>query len=382
MNDASKPSNELDKLIESNNEIQLPLSNEQWILTKEIVDQLKNDGLINQSDKYIESFIKQKEFERVKREFLAEWEIKEIIVAKEEWLISITTSTHGTYKYAINDLIKRGFIPTNDERGNAITLGHFNYWPHEKILDDIKKLDKVDNEDRDLEIEAKRQVRAAAYISFTKWLNRKTYGWFRKAIPNTQKNESTFFNRYDKCRTEALSLEQWYKFIDKLAEINKRDALIAKAIFQGAKRVSEVISVKLNQIDWEKNLIKFKQSKNGKTTKYIPVNYPQYFMQELREYIDTTAANRKNDLVFITRTGAGITRLRLNYSFAKASEKCRFTDPVSPHVLRTTWVTYAKQQGVQDTEIMKVTGHSSSRMVYSYDKTSAEDNYTKKLILI
>jgi integrase/recombinase XerD len=46
------------------------------------------------------------------------------------------------------------------------------------------------------------------------------------------------------------------------------------------------------------------------------------------------------------------------------------------------WVTLVKQQGVQDTEIMKVTGHTSSEMVYAYDKISAEDNQTKRIILI
>jgi hypothetical protein len=51
-------------------------------------------------------------------------------------------------------------------------------------------------------------------------------------------------------------------------------------------------------------------------------------------------------------------------------------------MLRATWVTLVKQQGVQDTEIMKVTGHTSSKMIYAYDKTSAEDNYTKKIVLI
>ena len=105
-------------------------------------------------------------------------------------------------------------------------------------------------------------------------------------------------------------------------------------------------------------------------------------MKELKEYIDKTAPQRKDSAyVFITNKGNVVTRLRLNYSFAKASEEIKIKK-VTPHVLRATWVTYAKQQGVQDTDILKVTGHSSSRMVYCYDKSSLEDNLTKKFMLV
>ena len=67
--------------------------------------------------------------------------------------------------------------------------------------------------------------------------------------------------------------------------------------------------------------------------------------------------------------------------FAKASQIAGLPK-VTPHVLRASWVTLAKKQGVPDSEVMKVTGHTSSKMIYAYDKTSSEENYSKKLVLI
>ena len=153
-------------------------------------------------------------------------------------------------------------------------------------------------------------------------------------------------------------------------------------MFQGAKRISEVLGVKLEQVDFENNIIRFRQSKTGGMLKEIPISYPKHFMDELQDYITATNEHRTNAYVFITRTGKPVTRVRLNYSFEQASNKARMQHKVTPHMLRATWVTFVKQQGVQDTEIMKVTGHTSSKMIYAYDKTSAEDNYTKKIVLI
>ena len=48
---------------------------------------------------------------------------------------------------------------------------------------------------------------------------------------------------------------------------------------------------------------------------------------------------------------------------------------VTPHVLRTSTVTYLKQQG----DIMKVTGQASAAMVCAYDK---ETNATERVQLL
>nr|WP_079979275.1 tyrosine-type recombinase/integrase [Candidatus Protochlamydia sp. R18] len=69
-------------------------------------------------------------------------------------------------------------------------------------------------------------------------------------------------------------------------------------------------------------------------------------------------------------------------TFAKAKEAAGIPFKLTPHVLRATTVTYLKQQGFQDSDIMRVTGHASSEMVYAYDKTTLPDNASKKINLI
>jgi len=69
-------------------------------------------------------------------------------------------------------------------------------------------------------------------------------------------------------------------------------------------------------------------------------------------------------------------------TFAKAGEYAGVGFKVSPHTLRASTVTFLKQQGFRGTDIMKITGHTSSEMVYAYDKTDRADNSSKSISLI
>lgn len=73
---------------------------------------------------------------------------------------------------------------------------------------------------------------------------------------------------------------------------------------------------------------------------------------------------------------------RIAYTFALAGKKAAIPFKVTPHVLRASTVTYLKQQGFQDSDIMKVTGHASAGMVCAYDKSSQESNASEKVQLV
>jgi len=319
-------------------------------------------------------FAAQQELKRSHSLFIQELEYTPIKVAIEDWLRNLHGETKRNYAYYITDMMRRGIIPEVDGSANDFSVGHFNHSPHEKVIDYIKTIKDWS--------EGTRQVRAACYISFTAYLSRISQGWFRKAEPSVLASNMTFFSVRDKCETKVLTLHNWHRFIDALYTINERDALIAKAMLQGAKRVSEVLSLKLSQIDFERRLISFRQSKTGGTIREIPITYPESFIEELRTYIESTKEARGDgDVVFVTCRGNKVYRTQLNTTFEKASVIANLPK-VTPHVLRATWVTLAKEQGVPDSEIMKVTGHTSSKMIYAYDKTSAIENYSKKMILI
>jgi integrase/recombinase XerD len=344
---------------------------------KALIKQLRHDGIfpktpLSEEDKKL--IANRLNYHRELRLRHEQFEHTPLSDAIKEWLNTLSPSTSRNYAYYIQDLRRRGFIPEKDNNNMVYTLGHFNRHPHNYLIDKIKQVEDW--------AEGTRQLHAACYISLTAFLNRATDGWFGRAQPSVLAANPTFFQTHDKCVTKALTLTECTRFIDALDKINKRDGLIARCMLQGAKRVSEAIELTLEQIDWDKNIIRFYQKKTGGMIKEIPITYPQHYMDTLKEYIASTTEQRKEArYVFVTRTGRMLTRIRLNHSFARASEAAGIKK-VSPHVLRATWVTLAKQQNLQDTEIMKITGHTSSKAIYSYDKTSSEENFTKKFLLV
>jgi integrase len=73
---------------------------------------------------------------------------------------------------------------------------------------------------------------------------------------------------------------------------------------------------------------------------------------------------------------------QVSNTFARAGLQAGISFKVTPHVLRASAVTYLKQRGFADSDIMRVTGHASSEMVAAYDKSSRADKCTKKVNLV
>ena len=279
------------------------------------------------------------------------------------WLPTLSPKTQLSYRSGIKKLIEFGWL------NPLMSLQQFALINHEGVIDRIKLFqDWAENT---------RQARAACYISFTGFLSRRLEGVIKKAIPNREGHAKTFFNVYEKVKTHAMTQAQWILFFKELEKINPRDSLIGKVILQGGKRVNEVLSLQTNQIDWEGWEITFIQSKMRRLTKETVITYSEGIMRTLRDYIGDRTGH-----VFVTRSGKPVMINQLAITFAKAGRAAGIPFKVSPNVLRASAVTYLMQQGFQDRDIIRVTGHSTSKMVFAYDKSSREDNPSKKLNLI
>ena len=283
--------------------------------------------------------------------------------AVEVWLSTLSERTRSNYRSGVRKLEEFGLFDP------LMTLQSFALINHETIIDQIKLVSDWS--------ECTKQARAACYISFTGFLYRRTKGIIPRALANREGHGKTFFRVYDKVKTAAMSQSQWCVFLEELEKISPRECLIAKIMLQGGKRVREVLALETKQIRWDRRKIEFTQSKMKGMKKITVITYPKTVMEKLREYV-----GERTGKVFVTRTGKEVRLNRLTETFAKAGRRAGIPFKVTPHVLRTSTVTYLKQGGFQDSDIMKVTGHASASMVASYDKTSQEINATEKVQLV
>lgn len=294
------------------------------------------------------------------------WQQLETITVSEAadlWLSMLSPRTRINYQSGLRKLAELGMLSP------FMTLQAFALVNHEAIIDQIKLSPSW--------TECTRQSRAACYISFTRFLHRRSQGMISRAIANREGHAKTFFRIYDKVKTFAMSQSQWVLFLEALEQISPRECLIAKLILQGGKRANEVLSLQTQDIDWDRRKIVFEQSKTKGMKKSTVITYPQSVLDKLKAYI-----GERSGIVFVTRSGKPIMMTRLAQTFAKAGKVAEIPFKVTPHVLRASTVTYLKQQGFQDTDIMKVTGHASAAMVCAYDKTAQETNATERVQLV
>lgn len=226
--------------------------------------------------------------------------------------------------------------------------------------------------------EATKQARACAFLSFTKFLERTTGGVIRSALTNKSCATPTFPKIRSKSATTALTLEEWRRFSNSLRMISERDSLIAKMMIQGAKRVREVTSARIEQIDWENRRITFAQSKSAIRDSVTVITYPADFMSELKSYL----AGRNQGLIFLTRNGKEVSQAHLHRNFSHASVAAGLNKRVHPHVLRASAITILMGQGYHSDQIMQVSGHADTGSVLYYDKSKIEDNITREVRLI
>ena len=274
--------------------------------------------------------------DKVKQEvsaFMDKLEYVPIKIAIYTWLNQEQYSKKSAHY--ITELFKRNILHEFFVDGQEFTVGGLRNIRHQAAIDYIKKIDDISEDVKNEMIEC--------YTSFINYLDKISYGWFKKASLNLNYS----YRIAPDISNKTLSFADWRIFIDVLSKINIRDELIARCIIQGTKRVSEVLDLTVEQIDFQNNIIHFKKGKEDEL-----VSYDAKFIEELKEYLEDTSEQRKNStIVFVTRTGKKIVRSRLNYSFAQASIKANVSK-VTPEVLRATWITL-KQQGYKDVAIMQ-----------------------------
>jgi len=269
-------------------------------------------------------------------------------------------NTCKNYRSAMGRLIELGMIDP------FMTLQQFSLVNVNAI---VTKITCVEGLSR-----ATRQARAAAFLSFTRYLSLQSDGFIKRALPQRTGSNKTFYKVREIVATDALSMAQWTLFLDELYKINPRDALIAKLQLQGAKRISEVLRLTTDAIDYQSREITFPQSKTRGTKIETIITFPQAIIDELRTYI-----GGRIGLVFVTKSGKRVLMNQVVTTYAKAGERAGFK--MHTHMLRCSAITYLMGQGFQPSEVAKITGQTLP-MVAAYDKRNRADNPTKKISLV
>jgi integrase/recombinase XerD len=138
-----------------------------------------------------------------------------------------------------------------------------------------------------------------------------------------------------------------------------RDKCILELLYSSGLRISELLSVKVNQITHDKSFLKIK-GKGGKE-RLVPIGSSA--MSSLLTYIDTYRCNIKNtdntEMLFIKETGAVISRQECWKMIKKYALASNINKKISPHNLRHAFATHLLNNGADLRTVQMLLGHAS-----------------------
>jgi len=286
-----------------------------------------------------------------------------LLHALNKWTPSLSKHTAVSYSNGMKILESRGIIDLN------MTLQSFSMVKHPIVLRKIAQMPYSP---------ATLQARASCYISFTRFLHKMTDGLINIAVADRTGVDRTFFKLRDKIKTEALEENQYQALFKQLSEDgNNRERLIASLLLQGGKRISEVLNLNVEDIIWEKKMIRFKHSKTRKMEKVTYITIPDHLLGDLRNLV----GKRVKGPAFISKYGTRISYGMVTHILKRAAKRIGL-EKICTHMFRATCVTMLKAHKYPDYEIQKITGHSTAERLHEYDKHSLEDNISREIDLV
>ena len=191
----------------------------------------------------------------------------------------------------------------------------------------------------------------------------------------TKENVSEFIERpkLRKSLPKTLSIED----IDKLLNIelktpfDYRNKAMLELMYGCGLRVSELISIELNDIDMTNCLIKV----FGKGSKEREIPLGEYAIYYLKEYISRRELLLKKKpctKLFLNDHGLGMTRQGFFKNLKEILREKGLNPEVSPHTLRHSFATHLINQGADLRSIQEMLGHSDISTTKIYTKVSDE----------
>ena len=162
-----------------------------------------------------------------------------------------------------------------------------------------------------------------------------------------------------------------------------RDRTMLEVMYSSGLRVSELLSLKIKQINLEKGVIDV----IGKGNKQRKVPIGEYALDFVKEYIEKHRIHNKGkrtNYLFLNRYGNPLSRQYFFLQIKKYAEQAGIEEDISPHTLRHCFATHMLENGAELRSLQEMLGHAniSTTQIYTNISTrrilNAYDLYTKR----
>ncbi|MDZ4163711.1 MAG: site-specific tyrosine recombinase XerD [Smithellaceae bacterium] len=147
-----------------------------------------------------------------------------------------------------------------------------------------------------------------------------------------------------------------------------RDAAIMELLYATGLRVSELIALHLNSINWQVGYLQ--AIGKGDKSRIVPIGQSAYSL--LKEYLEQARPlflkGGRSDKIFLTRLGGGFTRQGLWKVIKQYAARAGLGQKVYPHTFRHSFATHLLEGGADLRAVQVMLGHAdiSTTQIYTH----------------
>ena len=209
---------------------------------------------------------------------------------------------------------------------------------------------------------------AAREIATTIRRHRLTYATFHKYVGQARKLTGLHPSRSHRHLPRILSEESLRKYFDAVSRTeDKQHELMLRLLFNTAVRVSELCAMKIGDVDLQASKI-FIESGKGDKDRYV------LFGSQLRGWLKSHMdANHGNTYLFESRMKRRYSTRRIHQIVVEYADKAGLEERVHPHLFRHQMLTWLTKQGLSDSQIQLISGHTSKETLEKYQHVGLGD---------
>lgn len=149
-----------------------------------------------------------------------------------------------------------------------------------------------------------------------------------------------------------------------------RDRALLEMLYGSGLRVSELVNLRADQVDWEENFLRI--TGKGNKTRYVPMG--GVAAKALRSYLEHARpklmrnGRRAGDILFLSNRGEKLTRDRIRQIIKERALAAGLPENVYPHIMRHSFATHLLENGADLRVIQDMLGHASlsTTQVYTH----------------
>lgn len=285
-------------------------------------------------------------------------DIKDLINEFTEYLIIDKKYSENTIKTYNNDLKKfKNYFKNKN-------INHIN---EDNIKNYLKHLNKQKNDTKTISHNISTLRSFYKFLLIEKKISKNPMEYIE--LPKTKKS-----------LPKTLSIEEIDKLLDiKLTnEFSYRNKAMLELMYSSGLRVSELINVKIHDIDISNCIIRIMGK--GKKERIVPlgdyaIKYVEIYIKEYREKL---IKKELNDYLFLNNHGKKMTRQGFFKIIKELATIQNIKTTFSPHTLRHSFATHLLNGGADLRSIQEMLGHESISTTQIYTHVSREklkENY-------